>query len=46
VKGIYNGYGQWDGGPDIQLGSPVPAFFRNWEWLTARGVSATSWDFQ
>lgn len=33
-------------GPDQQLGSPVPRWFRDWEYLTARGTSATSWDFQ
>jgi hypothetical protein len=31
-------------GPDMRLGSPVPFWLRNPEWLMARAVSTTFWE--
>jgi hypothetical protein len=46
-KSFANGNGSTlSNGPDMQPGSPVPRCFRDWEWLTARGITTTSWEFQ
>ncbi len=43
-RSFANGNGSSEAGPDMRLGSPLPMWFRNWEWLAARSTSTSSWD--
>lgn len=44
-KSMSNGNGSaLNGGPDMQMGSPVPPLLRDWEVLTARAMTTSFWE--
>jgi hypothetical protein len=44
IKSVSSGAGMSEAGPVMQLGSPVPFYMRDPEFLEARVMSTTFWE--